>query len=130
MNVRTEYESILKLEDIMIIESNFKRKEKNIDNSSIGLSVDRKVEQIDDNKYKVILEVVVGDDNEDIHIYIKCMGIFSIDKYEKSLIERNTLAILFPYVRSYISTITTQPGMTPIVLPAINIIALLNDKNN
>ena len=44
------------------------------------------------------------------------------------LIERNTLAIMFPYFRSYVSTLTTQPGMTPIVLPAMNIMTMLAQK--
>ena len=44
------------------------------------------------------------------------------------MLEKNTLAIMFPYLRSYISIITTQPGMNPIVLPAMNIIALVNDQ--
>lgn len=35
---------------------------------------------------------------------------------------------IFPYIRSYISIITTQPGMPPIVLPAMNIIAMVNDQ--
>ena len=37
---------------------------------------------------------------------------------------------MFPYIRSYISIITTQPGMAPIVLPAMNIIAMINDQKN
>lgn len=45
-----------------------------------------------------------------------------------SILERNAIAILFPYIRSYISTITTQPGMAPILLPAMNIVAMLNDQ--
>lgn len=44
------------------------------------------------------------------------------------MLEKNTIAIIFPYIRSYISIITTQPGMPPIVLPAMNIIAMVNDQ--
>ena len=43
------------------------------------------------------------------------------------IIEKNTIAIMFPYIRSYISMITTQPGMNPIVLPQMNIAAMVND---
>ena len=48
--------------------------------------------------------------------------------YDSEESRKNTIAILFPYVRSYISIITTQPGMTPIVLPAMNIVAMINDQ--
>ena len=44
------------------------------------------------------------------------------------LIERNAIAIMFPYLRSYISSLTTQPGMQPIVLPPINIMELLSGQ--
>lgn len=40
------------------------------------------------------------------------------------LLRKNTLAILFPYIRSQISIVTAQPEMTPIVLPPINIDAV------
>lgn len=56
-------------------------------------------------------------------------GVFITEQENNDLLEKNTIAIMFPYIRSYISSITTQPGMTPIVLPAINIVALINDQN-
>lgn len=127
MDIRTEFKSILSLEEIKIIESNFKRSEEDVEDLSLGLKVDRKIDKIDECKYKISLIVSVGDDDGKINVYVNCVGIFTIQKYEQSLIERNALAIMFPYVRSYISTITTQPGMSPIVLPAINIVALLNN---
>ena len=34
--------------------------------------------------------------------------------------EEYTVAIMFPFIRSQITLLTTQPGMTPIVLPPIN----------
>lgn len=50
------------------------------------------------------------------------------DEENRTLIERNTIAIMFPYLRSYVSTLTTQPGMAPIVLPPMNVVAMLNQK--
>lgn len=44
------------------------------------------------------------------------------------ILEKNTIAIMFPYIRSYISSITTQPGMSPIVLPAMNIVAMVRPE--
>lgn len=37
------------------------------------------------------------------------------------LLRKNTLAILFPYVRSQISLVTAQPELVPIVFPPMNI---------
>ena len=39
---------------------------------------------------------------------------------ESDIIKKNTVAIMFPFVRSQISLLTTQPDMVPIVLPPIN----------
>ena len=63
-----------------------------------------------------------------IYVNVKGRAIFSTKQENKDLLEKNTIAIMFPYIRSYISSITTQPGMTPIVLPAMNIVAMINDQ--
>lgn len=38
--------------------------------------------------------------------------------------EKNAIAIMFPYIRSQITLLTSQPNLKPIVLPPININAL------
>ena len=43
----------------------------------------------------------------------------------------NSIAILFPYIRSFISTITLQANMPAIILPTMNLTNLQNElKNN
>ena len=39
---------------------------------------------------------------------------------EENIVKTNTVAIMFPFIRSQVTLLTTQPGMTPIVLPPIN----------
>ena len=39
---------------------------------------------------------------------------------EASIINTNTVAIMFPFIRSQVTLLTSQPGMIPIILPAIN----------
>ena len=36
----------------------------------------------------------------------------------------NSLAIIFPYVRAFVSTITLQANIQPVVLPTINLMGL------
>ena len=43
--------------------------------------------------------------------------------------QNNMLAILFPYLRSQFTILTSQPGFEPIVLPPMNINAILNTQN-
>ena len=66
--------------------------------------------------------------NDQINVYVKSKAHFITQQENTHLIEKNTIAIMFPYIRSHISTITSQPGMMPIVLPPINIAAMLKDN--
>lgn len=43
------------------------------------------------------------------------------------IITKNTVAILFPYLRSQVTLMTAQPDIEPVVIPAININALLKN---
>ncbi|MBU5332723.1 protein-export chaperone SecB [Anaerocolumna aminovalerica] len=128
MDIKTKYASPLILKDILISESKFSRVESSIENVELGINVERELEKLSEEEYRIVLEVMVTDGNEKVNIYVKCVANFNTEQENMDLIERNTIAIMFPYVRSYISTLTTQPGMAPVVLPAMNIVAMLNDK--
>ena len=41
--------------------------------------------------------------------------------------EPNALAILFPYLRALVSTLTAQSGREPVILPTVNIAQLFRD---
>ncbi len=43
----------------------------------------------------------------------------------------NSIAILFPYIRAFVSTMSLQANIQPILLPTVNLIGLTDDlKNN
>ena len=129
MNIATNYESPLVLKNIMITEGTFKRSEDSLEDVELQVNVSHDVNQISDREYKIILELSVADPQGKLSVFVKGMAIFETEQKTRTLIERNTLAIMFPYFRSYVSTLTTQPGMMPIVLPAMNIIAMLTEKD-
>ena len=128
MNIATNYESPLVLKNIMITEGTFKRSEDSLEDVELQVNVSHNVNQISDREYKIILELSVADPQGKLSVFVKGMAIFETEQKTRTLIERNTLAIMFPYFRSYVSTLTT-PGMMPIVLPAMNIIAMLTEKD-
>ena len=128
MNIATNYESPLVLKNIMITEGTFKRSEDSLEDVELQVNVSHNVNQISDREYKIILELSVADPQGKLSVFVKGMAIFETEQKTRTLIERNTLAIMFPYFRSYVSTLTTQPGMTPIVLPAMNIMTMLAQK--
>ena len=128
MNIKTDYESPLVLKNIIITEGHFKRNEDSLENLELKVGVSHDVERLSEREYKITLELNVADTEEKLSVFVKGMAIFETKQENQMLIERNTLAIMFPYFRSYVSTLTTQPGMTPIVLPAMNIMTMLAQK--
>lgn len=129
MTVNTEYQSPLKLKDLEITESQFSCSASEGENLSLELGVNREVEKIDDSTYKIVLYVQVADQEEKLRVRVKTVGVFETSPEFKGLIERNAISIMFPFVRSYISLITTQPSRPPIVLPPINVLKLLENNN-
>lgn len=128
MKVRSAYQSPLILEKIEITESTFKKKDVSLDELELGVRVEHNVENIGEDEYEIVLNTTVSDENENIYVNVKGKAIFRTQQKNMDMLEKNTIAIMFPYIRSYISIITTQPGMPPIVLPAMNIIAMINDQ--
>lgn len=74
------------------------------------------------------------DGSEDIHFKVIVTGHFSCEDPDQNrrdvLLKKNTLAILFPYLRTQVSVITMQPGMNPIIIPPINIEAVFDQAEN
>ncbi|HCO28084.1 MAG TPA: preprotein translocase subunit SecB [Lachnospiraceae bacterium] len=128
MEVRSKYESPLILDKIEIVESTFRKKETSLENLELGVQVEHNLTKIDEDRYEVILLTTVSDKDEKVYVNVKGRAIFSTEQENMNILEKNTIAIIFPYIRSYISIITTQPGMEPIVLPAMNIVAMINDQ--
>ncbi len=79
----------------------------------------------------VTLGCIIRDQAERaIRIEVRLRGAFSCEsplpERKEVLLTKNTLAILFPYLRSEISILTAQPGLTPVVLPTLKIEAVFD----
>lgn len=73
------------------------------------------------------------DKNQPFHLTVEISALFTFHSEDKdsidSLICTNAVAILFPYLRSTLTTITGTTGFPPIILPTININAYLSNKD-
>lgn len=127
MKVRSKYESPLVLEKIEIVESTFRKKDESLEGLELGVQVEHSLNKLDEDFFEVILITTVSDEDEKVYVSVKGRAIFNTQQKNMDILEKNTIAIMFPYIRSYISIVTTQPGMNPIVLPAMNIVAMIND---
>lgn len=70
--------------------------------------------------------MTINDKNDSLKIFLNIEGQFEFDKdltdpVKESFFNVNAPAILFPYVRAYISTLTALSGINPIILPTINL---------
>lgn len=130
MKINIGYESPLKLNRLLISECKFKRSEDTLKNLILDVKINRNIEILEANTYKIILDFFMSDDKHKLEISVKCIAYFETQEDNIQLIEKNTIAIMFPYVRSYVSTITAQPGMSPIVLPPMNIAAMFQAQDS
>lgn len=128
-----ESKSELTLHDVFIEKLLFERKDysiKRVDVDHAKINFKRSIDDMDDNKYKVNLSINITSKNE-FEIETCISGIFEFEgdkNFGNKLLSHNTVAILFPYLRSQITLLTSQPGFEPIVLPVININRLLDEK--
>lgn len=129
MKIKSKYESPLVLNKFEIIEGVFRKNIESLDDLELEVKVNHSLKQYDEEIFEVLLNTTVCDKNEKLFVSATGRGIFITEQKNMGILEKNTIAIMFPYLRSYISLLTSHPGMNPIVLPAININAMINDKN-
>lgn len=96
----------------------------------------RHIEEINDNLVKVSLDILIEDNENKLpfSLDIRVCGVFYLEKWQEKMdfIKNNAIAILFPYLRSLVTTVTANSNIPPYILPVMNIIALFeqSEKNN
>ena len=97
---------------------------------SVGFKSEGKLD-FDKGKFNLGLGIFISDSAETIKIEIDAIGYFSFENLERESLSNflfiNAPAILFPYLRAYISSLTTLSGIRPIVLPTLNLTSLRED---
>lgn len=107
----------------------------NIENKKVHFT--HEIDYKDNHEVEVIISCSIEDESG-LFLSVDLHGIFSVKAevedskkwgYEiKDLCERNTLSILFPYLRSAISDISLKANVDPIILPTINILAIMDEQ--
>lgn len=125
-------ESKLVLNSFYFNNLRFSRSDDVIDSIKLRMRAAREVDKMDDEKIKVTLSVHLSDEKGVMTVELTATGVFDISKITDVTPEKleyikdiNTVSIMFPYIRSQISLLTTQPGIAPISLPPMNIESLL-----
>lgn len=81
------------------------------------------------NTFQLFLKVFVFDENKNINIEVDMNGVFIYqpDEHLENYMLQNAPALLFPYVRSYVTALTALSGISPITLPTMNLTGLFDD---
>lgn len=126
-------ESVLKMDKLFFEKIEFQRQiinSKPIENYKYNFT--RNISAKDDEHFIVSLQCnIQSTEDESLNLSIKITGWFECkeesEKEKDILIKQNAIAIMFPYLRSQIILVTSQPDMVPIQLPIINVVALFKD---
>lgn len=124
--------SILKMKDFYFSKINFEKTE-GFDATSYNNSLLKigfgKQKQINDNELVLKIQLKVYVENG-FNIEMQAVGKFECDNSDPKdnmkawMLEKNAAAIMFPYIRSEITLITSQPNFRNIIIPPININSL------
>ncbi|RPH29984.1 MAG: hypothetical protein EHM93_16445 [Bacteroidales bacterium] len=114
-----------RFDKVNICLSNHKSNEILLDFDTKGLYIK------DESIYELTFTVKAFNDNniDNPFVNVECIGLFKFENV-KSLEEipdffyKNCIAILFPFVRAYISIITIQANVPGIMLPTLNLSSL------
>lgn len=130
-----KFESVLKLERLYFENIQYKR-DINLPVAPNGYEMNftREVtESAEEDHFRVGLTANVHSQKDNsVLLTVTIIGDFicqCADKaFKNRLINENAIAVLFPYIRSQITLISTQPDSTPIIIPPVNIVALFRDE--
>ena len=129
-----KYESVLKFNNYIVNEINFKRniKFEQKEEIPIDVSIQSNIKE-NDTTMEVNLEVKVFEGAEEknypFEMLINITGFFNlVNNKEKIDFKPNAVAILYPYVRAIVSNYTANANVAPLILPPINVNKLLNKE--
>jgi preprotein translocase subunit SecB len=128
--IQNDYISEFRLNDIRITNMLFHHEKDEISKLKFRFEPTYEIEK----DIKVTLFGKVYDEQGDFDLEITLVAYFSCaftnvpDDIKEILTKKNTLSIMFPYLRSQITLMTSQPNMQPVILPAININAFIDSR--
>lgn len=136
---KNTYKSKLKFNNYVVDSVWFKNNIKYKDEKGEGTHVDFDIKPEivpfnDGTNFMVILDVDVFKDAEEknypFEMNIKLVGYFKVegDKKDIDQYKSNAIAIMYPYIRSLVTSYTANANVTPLILPVINVNAMISDK--
>ena len=121
-----------RLENWRIVEMNYSllNKRNQRKENSLGLRFRKLFSNKNKLTFKIIFNLIINDREFDLNI--EAMFNFETDEeiteeFKNSHFPKiNAPAIAYPYLRAYVSNLTLQSGVTPVMLPTINFVKFEN----
>jgi preprotein translocase subunit SecB len=123
--------SFFQFDSFIIRKSLFELNQNNeVGELSVGFKSEGKLD-FEKGKFNLELGIFISDSTEALKIEIDSIGYFNFENLDRDSLSNflfvNAPAILFPYLRAYISSLTTLSGIHPIILPTLNLTSLRED---
>lgn len=134
-----QYTSILEFKNYIVKSVEFKFNEE-YDGDSVDLDFKVKAgykflnNSMDE--FSTLIEVIIFEEplsnNYPFTMKLEVEGFFRVNSDDKNTITdmatKNSISILFPYVRSLVSTYTANSNINTLVLPPINVLKMVDEK--
>lgn len=130
-NILNKSESTLIAKKIFIEKMSFQRNNCSKDIIRMTESrIGKEIEDLGDDRYKCSIMLELNDEDKEAELEIIVSGLFEFEtqmdqNMKNVIVTKNTMAILFPYLRTQVTLMTAQPDIQTVVLPPININSLL-----
>ena len=134
----SDFESTLKFKNYIVNEAVFKTNFDYSGRQDIPIDFDiNSSNKVEENNFILGLGIVVfpnaKENDYPFTLKVELSGLFEVesgvdDKTKDNFIERNAIAILFPYLRAILSVYSSNSNVGTIVLPPINVVKYLEEK--
>ena len=122
-----EKKSVFQFKGYKIIESSIRLDQISEPSPELNVSFNQTV-GVNEGDHKVRLEMVctIMDKNEALKVVVKALGFFVFEDIpsaedKETFFRVSAPAILFPYIRAYITSLTALSGIKPVILPTLNL---------
>lgn len=133
---KESYESSMKFINYFVENIEFKNN-LNFEEGEVSIDFDVSPEFLkgdDERDLIVVLDVSVFKDavqhNYPFEMNVRMVGFFRVEdeNNEVDKFKPNAVAIMYPYIRAIVTNYTANANVNPLILPVININALIKDK--
>ena len=117
----SKMKSDLRMDNFYFSECSVERSCK-VENGEYKADLQRDILKTEEHQFDVKLKLTIEKEDLSVVVVAHAHFVYEAAEYEmeESIIKTNAVAIMFPFMRSQVTLLTTQPGMSPIVLPPIN----------